>query len=201
MEFRSTRSLALVALALALSSCGGGEGRNKLTCPASVIAPGLDTYTVFRPGGGTATEDIQFGVRLVGLRSSCHAEEKGVRVDSTITFQTARNDPQLRQAEFSYFVAIADAQQNILSKQIFRLQVNYDIRQNQMRIRDEISEHLPVKNLSSGSDYAIIVGLQLSKEQLERNRGATGTETAPGGAPPPPASGPGLLTPPPQVPR
>ena len=96
MSSLALRTLALAALAVALSGCAsGGSNSSRLSCPTAFIAPNLDAYTVFRPGAGTGPEDIQFGVRLVGVDSpSCHAEKTGVRVDTLITFQTARNDPR-----------------------------------------------------------------------------------------------------------
>jgi hypothetical protein len=158
-------SLALLA---ACGSSGGSAG--KLSCPSALTAPNLDSYTVFRPGGGTAPEDIQFGVKLVGVRSTCSAERAGLRVDTAISFIVARNDPQLRLGDFTYFVAIADAQQTVVAKQNFGLRADFAPRQNQIRVTDTITEHLPLRDLSIGRTYAVIVGLQLSQQQLNLNR-------------------------------
>lgn len=184
------RALALGTAAVALCSCGGGKGgqvRGRVTCPATVLAPNLDTYRVFRPGGGTGPADIRFGVKLVGVRSTCDADPSGagVRVNTQLTFQTARNDPDLRQGDFSYFVAVADAQRNILAKQIFSLRANFAPRQKEMRILDEISEKLPLENLSAGNNYAVIVGLQVNQQQLDLNRGHPGTPPAAAATPVP----------------
>lgn len=160
----------MLALLAGCSWFGGGETRNKLTCPATEIAPDLDALTVLRPGGGTSTDDIRFGVKLVAVNSNCESEKVGLRTDTRMTFMVARNDPDLRQGEFTYFVAVADARRNILAKQNFTLRVEFAQHQNEMRVFDDISEHLPVSNLSNGADYAIIVGLQLTPEQLELNR-------------------------------
>jgi hypothetical protein len=165
--------LGALAVIPALQGCstGSGESRGKLSCPATFVAPSLDTYRQFRPSGTTTPEDIQFGVRLASVRSTCHAEDQGIRVDTRVVFQVARNDPDFRQGDFTYFVAVADPTQTILTKRIFALRVDFEPRQNQMRIVDEVTERLPLRDRSAGRSYAIIVGLQLSKQQLDLNRG------------------------------
>jgi len=153
---------------LAACSSGGGGSVAKLSCPAAIVAPGLDAYTVLRPGaaGGSAA-DISFGVKLVAVKSTCRSETAGVQVITNIAFIAVRNDDNLRQADFTYFVAIADAQQTIVAKQNFALRVDFALRQKQMRISDEITEHLPLKNVSLGGQYAVIVGLPPSRQQSD----------------------------------
>jgi hypothetical protein len=159
----------LVAL-LAACSSGGDSGQvGKLSCPAAIVAPGLDAYTVFRPGATTTNpQDIGFGVKLISVRSTCSNETAGLRVITNIAFIAVRNDDSLRQGDFNYFVAIADQQQTIVAKQNFALRVDFALRQKQMRISDEITEHMPLKNLSLGGQYAVIVGLQPSPQQLDK---------------------------------
>lgn len=167
---RGVAALSLLALLAGCSWFGGGEERKKLACPVTQIAPDLDQLTVLRPGGGTKPEDIRFGVKLVAVNSNCDSEKVGIRTDTRMTFLVARNDPALKESDFTYFVAMADGQHNILAKQEFTLRVEFAPRQNQMRVFDDISEHLPVRDLSTGNNYFIVVGLQLTPEQLELNR-------------------------------
>ncbi|HZB90863.1 MAG TPA: hypothetical protein VE397_05435 [Stellaceae bacterium] len=172
---RSVYSAVLLSIvALALAACSGSRDQavGHLNCPAAFIAPGLDAYTMFRPGVTPTTNanDIVFGVKFVSVQSVCHSEPEGIRVDTSLTFFAVRNDDNFRQGDFTYFVAVADARQNIVAKQNFALRVDFAPRQKQMRIFDEITEHLPLKNVSLGSNYAIIVGLQVSRQQLDLNR-------------------------------
>jgi hypothetical protein len=163
---------ALSGLGALLAACssGGDSGQvGKLSCPAAIVAPGLDAYTVFRPGAtSTNPEDIGFGVKLISVRATCRNETAGIRVITNIAFIAVRNDDNLRQGDFTYFVAIADQQQTIVAKQNFALRVEFALRQKQMRISDEITERLPLKNLSLGSQYAVIVGLQPGQQQLDK---------------------------------
>lgn len=161
----------LCLLALILAGCGGGKVA-KLTCPAALIAPNLDSYTVLRQGGASAANpnDIAFGVRLINVSSSCGTEVAGVRVTTRLSFVAARNDPNLRQGDFTYFVAVADGQQNILAKQNFGLRIDFAPRQNEMRVFEEITTHLPTKDNAVVGSYGVIVGLQINQQQLDLNR-------------------------------
>ena len=169
---RAPGRVAAASLCAFLASCSwfGGGDKQSLTCPTTFIAPDLDSLTLLRPGGGTGPADIRFGVKLFSAKSTCAGEKVGLRTDTDMNFVVARNDPDLKQGQFTYFVAIADGQQNILTKQDFTLQVEFAPRQNQMRISDAISEHLPLRDVAAGKNYSIVVGLQLTPEQLELNR-------------------------------
>lgn len=169
--FRLSVAPLCCLLALLLAGCGSSKV-GKLTCPATFIAPNLDSYTVLRQGATSSANpnDIAFGVRLVGVSATCSTEVTGVRVTARLTFVAARNDPDLRQGDFSYFVAVADGQQNILAKQNFGLRVDFALRQKEMRVYEEITTHLPTKNNSVVGSYGVIVGLQINQQQLDLNR-------------------------------
>ena len=172
---RGVFGVALVALlAVSLAACSGKRGAevNKLNCPAAFIAPGLDAYTVYRPGVAPSNkaEDVAFGVKLSAINARCTNEPQGVRVTTLLTFIAVRSDDTVKHGEFTYFVAIADPQQQIIAKQNFALRVDFAEKQKVMRVYDDISEHLPLKNVSLGSNYSVVVGLQVSKQQLDLNR-------------------------------
>ena len=174
-RLRRLPAAALVALAALAGGCSwfGGDSdkpSDKFACPVAFIAPGLEAYRVFRPGGGTSVADIQFGVRLMTVKSTCKAEKDGIAVDTAITFIAARNEPELRQGDFTYFVAVADGKQNIVTKKNFTLRVEFEPKQKEIRLADTIVEHLPLRQRSSGGVYGIVVGLQLSQEELDFNR-------------------------------
>jgi hypothetical protein len=169
MPSRLIRATAIASLAL-LAACGSSRDKDKAAdCPSALIAPNLDSYTVARPGA-TNPQDIQFGVKLASARAGCHGEKGGVRVDTAIDFVVIRTDPQFRSGDFTYFVAISDRAQNILAKENFALRVDFAQKQDRIRITDTITEHLPLKDPASAGSYVVLVGLQLSQQQLDTNR-------------------------------
>ena len=168
MRQRLLRATALGVLAL-LAACSSRDKDKMPDCPSALIAPNLDSYTIARPNA-TNPQDIQFGVKLASASASCHPEKGGVRVDTAISFVVIRTDPQFRNGDFTYFVAIADRAQNIVAKENFALRVDFAQKQDRMRVTDTITEHLPLKDPASAGSYVVLVGLQLSQQQLDSNR-------------------------------
>jgi hypothetical protein len=168
MRHRLLRATALGVLAV-LASCSSRDKDKAPDCPSALIAPNLDSYTVARPNA-TNPQDIEFGVKLASASASCHAEKGGVRVDTTISFVVIRTDPEFRAGDFTYFVAIADRAQNIVAKENFALRAAFAPKQDRMRVTDTITEHLPLKDPASAGSYVVLVGLQLSQQQLDSNR-------------------------------
>lgn len=157
-------------LLLALAGCSGStESTGKLVCPTPLIAPDLDAAAQLRPGG-SGPDDVRFGVKLVSVNTSCSSEKIGLTADTRISFLAARTDPSVTHADFAYFIAVADAQRNILNKKEYQMSVEFSPRQGQVRMSDQVAVGLPLRDLSAGGKYLIIVGLQLSQEQLDFNR-------------------------------
>lgn len=162
--------LRLAAFLIAALSSGCSSDAVSLTCPGAEIAPDLGAIAQFPPGAGRALSDIQLGGRIRAVSTACKREDVGVASSLDITFFAARNDPQLRQGVLPYFVAIADSTGTILAKQNFTVPVQFTATQNAVEFHDKITTHLPVRNVANGDSYAIIVGFQLSAEELAFNR-------------------------------
>jgi hypothetical protein len=156
-------------LMLGLAGCGGSKSIGKLSCPTPLIAPDLDAAADLRPGG-SGPGDVRYGVKLTSVNSKCSTEKVGLSADLRIGFVVARADPKLMRADFAYFVAVADAQRNILTKKEYKVSVEFSPRLKQLNVSDQVEVGLPLHDLSNGGKYLIIVGLQLTPEQLEFNR-------------------------------
>jgi hypothetical protein len=158
-------------LALGVAGCfgGGTDSTGKLVCPTPLIAPDLDAAAQLR-AGGSGPDDIRLGIKVMSINTTCRTEKIGLTADMRISFATARSDPTLTRGEFAYFVAVADAERNILNKKEYTVSVEFAPRQNRLQVSDQVAIGLPVRDLSTGGKYLIIVGLQLSPEQLEFNR-------------------------------
>lgn len=162
--------LRLAVLAIAALSSGCSSDATSLTCPGAQIAPDLDAIVQFPPGSGRALSDIQLGGKIRAVSAACSREKSGIASDLDISFFAARNTLQLRRSDLPYFVAIADNTGTILAKQNFTATAQFTGTQNYTEFHEKITTHLPVRSAADGDSYAIIVGFQLSAEELAFNR-------------------------------
>ena len=164
------RAIVPAALALGLAGCfSSTESTGKLVCPTPVIAPDLDAAATLRDGGD-GPADIRYGIKFVAVKTNCRTQKIGLTAETRLAFVAARSDQTVSHGEFAYFVAVADAQRNILNKKQYTVSFDFVPRQKQLQISDQVAVSLPLRDLSDGGKYIIIVGLQLSPEQLEFNR-------------------------------
>jgi hypothetical protein len=159
--------LLVIAAAALLSSCN----RTPPACPrASIISDGA-TVTKFREGTGRDLTDVVAQGEIVDVAVECDYDRRGVDVALQVAIAATRGPAdRSRVAEFDYFVAIADPQRNILAKEVFS--VRFQFPQNQARTGtvEDIEPHIPLKNRADGVEYQIIVGFQLTPEEIEWNR-------------------------------
>ncbi|HEX2116887.1 MAG TPA: hypothetical protein VHM01_20990 [Alphaproteobacteria bacterium] len=159
--------LPVIAAAALLSACN----RTPPACPrASIISDG-STVTKFREGTGRDLTDVVMQGEIVDVAVECDYDRRGVDVALQVAIAATRGPAdRSRVAEFDYFVAIADPQRNILAKEVFR--VRFQFQQNQARtgIVEDIEPRIPLKSRAEGVEYQIIVGFQLTPEEIEWNR-------------------------------
>jgi len=127
----------------------------------------------YRPGApGEDLTDLMLEGRVAGFKGGCAREDKDtVRTVLTIELQLARG-PALggRDAAVPYFVAVRDGDR-IRDKQVYNLRVRFPENQDQIHIvSDEITMLMPVNKEKSAASYDVLIGFQLTPEELEANR-------------------------------
>ena len=167
------RWLALAAL-VPLTACGGG----KLTefapsCPRVAVLADAAEIARYRPGAqGQDLTDLMLEGRVAGFQGGCAREDKNtVRTALSVELRLARG-PALggREATVSYFVAVREGDR-IRDKQVYDLHVAFPENQDQVRIvSDEITMLMPVNKEKSAAAYDVLVGFQLTREELDANR-------------------------------
>ncbi|MGH6988541.1 MAG: hypothetical protein ACREFD_12810 [Stellaceae bacterium] len=172
MRGRLLGTVLALAGALALGGCGwiGGDAP-ALVCPGSYIAPDAGKQAIFNPGAKNLT-NVRYGVEIQSIRSGCSRARKGILVDTKLTFKVVAQDPTVQRGAFRYFVSVVDSQQNILTKKTYVMPFALDSGQRIVTRKDELFELLPLRNAATGGNYAIVAGLQLTREQLKFNRSA-----------------------------
>jgi hypothetical protein len=164
---RAARGVCVVALGgLGLAACS--SYKTGYTCPSATTVPDLQTLANVIPNGD-ATK-VESAGRIASVESSCDKEDAGVVTRLSIDFTALRTTPRVEHLDLPYFVAIADSNGVILGKQEFRVDVAFPKDAPTARATENITAHLPLKNAELGNVYTVIVGFQLTKNELAFNR-------------------------------
>ncbi len=186
------RPLSLLALTLAvglsggLSACGAVSGATNAAghlvesregaCPTISILADADTMTRFR-GEGRDLPDIHFQAQVSDAVTRCsYGRAWGqryayarVRVDFEIELGTAAYPAPV---SIPYFVAvILPDSQTVLTKEVFTIDVPLSETRRVVVLEDYVDRiAIPVDDTTGGGAYEIVVGFELSPEQLAFNR-------------------------------
>lgn len=166
------RLVSAIALLAGLAGCGMfGPGVPQYDCPASAGVGDAAVLNKFRPGPGRDLTDVRYQVRLVDVQSLCQYDSKGVSVQMRVGFalELGPANPD-RNAVYEFFVAITDPGNEILAKRIFTTPIGFPTNVGYVEHIEELHQHIPLSKGGSAADYRIIVGLQLTQEELEYNR-------------------------------
>jgi hypothetical protein len=160
-----------VALAAVLVLSGCNRNRPEPACPGGFIPSDAAKVTRFRDGPGRDLTDVVNEGQIQDILVQCKYNRNVVDIDLQIAVLAARGPAdRTRVADFQYFVAIVDPQQNILAKQPFDIRFQFADNRTQLGKVEEIEPRLPLPDPSKADQYRIVVGFQLSPEELAWNR-------------------------------
>jgi hypothetical protein len=166
--------LGVLAGTLLLAGCGGP----KLTefapsCPRVAIRADTADITRYREGsGGRDLTDLVLDGRITGFKGGCSREdETTVRTVLDVDMVLARGPATRgRVLDAAFFVAVVDAGR-ILDKQVFPVRAELRENQDQARVASgQITMMVPVNKEKSAASYDVLIGFQLTPDELETNR-------------------------------
>ncbi len=166
------RLIAPLALcALVLSGCGLFQKDDPRICPRVSILNDADRAVVYRDGPGRDLIDVRHEAQIGDISWSCKYSKEQVRVLAKIRILAQRGPASVNaQASFDFFVAVTDNGYDILAKEVFKTTIPFPEGRTQSGVFEEIEEIIPLSSQEDGPNYEIIVGFQLSEEQLQLNR-------------------------------
>ena len=168
------RIWVLVGAALAAPALSGCSGDRSEDCPTITGVTDAAVATVFRPGAPPDPANVLYTVELAGVQNTCEVDKKERTSDASldISFRATR-PPSGTEAHFTvpYFVAVTEGSQRILAKRTYAVRIDFAPGQTTAMARDTIgSTHLNVARGKHPYDYQVLVGLQLTRAQLDYNR-------------------------------
>ncbi len=161
---------ALIALGVAGCSAGGSV---RLRCPTASIIGDAAQMTQFVDGPGRDLIDIQFDAEIEALASDCEYNRAQDRITTltAVRIVVSRGPAaQSSEATLPFFVAVVDDNQRVLARERFESTLVFDPNRQRTGVVEEIEEVIPLPAGLSGANYEILVGFELTSDQLDFNR-------------------------------
>jgi hypothetical protein len=163
----------LLVLAL-LAGCGDMSSTTfPPACPHTGILADVADITRYRPGAtGHDLTDLVLDGRITGVAGDCkRASLRQLDVTVKVSMTLARGPAASAGVEaVPFFVAVSEAGQ-ILDKQVFRVLPEFSSNADTARLTsDAVTISLPIAPDKPGSAYEVVVGYQLTPDELAINR-------------------------------
>jgi hypothetical protein len=165
----------MLAAPLALAACEAPkQDVFAPPCPHPVILGDAGDLARYRNNGRDPT-DLELQARIGGISGKCESGERDkTKVTVSIAMAVARG-PALRgrQADLAWFLAVTRGGQ-ILDKSTYPVSVAFPPNAARLEVApDPVVLELPTPKGTSAADYQVVVGYQLSPDELARNRQPT----------------------------
>lgn len=160
---------AIVLAALAVSGCS-----SKLKpCPSAAVLAEASSYTQFPEGAAPDPSHALFTAQITNVTTDCDFDKKEKTADSSlaITFRVSRapNGVPLH-GTIPYFVVVNGANGTIIMRQLLKVDFQLDPGQATATFTDNVASVLiDLGKQKQPWDYQLLVGLQLTKAQLDYN--------------------------------
>ena len=109
---------------------------------------------------------------MEGVAAACLYRRSGpsVEVEVTLTMEVTKGPANVTGlAEFEYFVAVLNESQEIVGKEVFPTRFLFPTGQLAVQVVEPLRQVIPLPTLEAGEAYRILLGYQLSRQQLDDN--------------------------------
>ncbi len=145
-------------------------------CPRIEIVEELGAINEFTNPRRPVNANLISRVDLNSADSTCEYGRNSVTVDLKLVFEGLLGPKgRIRPDDkpfFSYpfFVAVTSPSGQILAKEVFAASLTYDAGQEEQIYYESLRQIIPVRGKRSGSRHKIMIGFQLTEDQLAFNR-------------------------------
>ena len=167
------RSVSFMALAAALPLLSCSTAKELAACPEAAILADASSLVAFAPGVPQTPANETYRIAVTSITTDCDQDKSANRSTSSVEihFHAFRHaGTEAVQYTLPYFVAVTQADQ-IISKQTHTLQFSFAPGQSGADASVSVGAiAVQAPKDKKPADYEILVGLQLTQEQLDRNR-------------------------------
>ena len=158
-----------------MGACSVLEKSATYTCPNVLILQDGNKLVKFKNGSRRDITDILFEAEILNFKGSCKYENPlgkwETQVDLIVRFLVVRgNANKSAGTQFKYFVAIPRFKNQVEGKSIFPVIGTFKGKRNTLLYEDRIRLRIPLDDPTHGAALKILLGLQLSPEELRYNR-------------------------------
>jgi hypothetical protein len=171
MKARYPVFTAAAAALFALAACQADRSGD---CPTITGVTDASVATVFRPGTTSDPANVLYTVEITSVQGTCDMDKKETTSDATVDINfRATRAPSGAEAHYRvpYFVAVTEGSARVMARRAYSIAIDFAPGQTTAEVNDTVgSAHIDVAKGKHPYDYQVLVGLQLTKDQLEYNR-------------------------------
>jgi hypothetical protein len=165
----------LVLAAMGVSGCQPTRIDDLLvSCPTLSLPSDLADLTRYREGAAPDLSTVVLDAKVTAVDAHCRRGRRDQSVDATVSmrFQLDRGPAAAtRGVQLPWFIAVLDQENNVVNRQTFVLPAQFGRNTTRAAVSSQPVEiSFPVGQERRAQDYRILVGFQLSPEELELNR-------------------------------
>ena len=145
-------------------------------CAQTEVVPELSGYSEFTASQFTTEDQLITRAHISGINSTCSYSERAMSVDLELAFegtlgpQAKAVAPSKSSYAYPFFVAITSPGGKILAKEVFSASMIYAQGEDYKSYKETLRQIIPLNDTKQGKKYKVLVGFQLSQEQLNYNR-------------------------------
>ncbi len=149
-------------------------------CPTIKIVEELATANTFSDISNPQDYNLISRALVTQAENTCSYSGKTATIDLKLTFSGQIGSKAQNQNSFStpYFVAVTQPNGSILAKEVFSTTLTQQPGTIQTTQYETLRHIIPIANPNDGPKYKILIGFQLTQEQLQHNRAVIAAERA-----------------------
>ena len=162
-------ALAL-AVVLAAGACGLRGPDAPSPCPDVSVLAGGERLVLFGPGPGRGAADVAVEAEISSLGSTCGYAGGSVEVETSFEIVSTRGpEADVDAATVEFFAAVVDPDGRVIAKETFESRAGFPAGSRRVAVEEVVTQRIPVSGPDAGRRYQVLIGFQLTPEQLEYN--------------------------------
>lgn len=145
-------------------------------CPQIEIVDDLSTLSDFISPRSPKISDLVSRITMINAQSSCKISSKTAVVDLQLNFEGKigakgrKNSGDKPFFSYPFFIVVAAPNGKIMAKEVFAASMTYGQGEETHHYFEKMRQIIPIKNKDSASRYKILIGFQITQDQLSYNR-------------------------------